>query len=592
MADPSDVQRRLVAVFAADVEGYSRLMAADEAGTLKGLTERRSILDKTIAQYRGRIANTAGDSVLAEFGSAVDAVQCAVEAQGELLEANANLPTDKRINFRIGIHVGDVMVRAGDLFGDGVNIAARLQALAQAGGVCVSGETYGQVRKVLPIAFSDLGPQQVKNIEEPMRAYAVSVVNQSIALNTAPFVDSNKPLPLPDKPSIAVLPFQNRSGDPEQDYFVDGLVEDIITALSRFKSLFVIARNSSFTYKSRAVDVRQVGRDLGVRYILEGSVRKAGGRVRITGQLVEATTGAHLWADQFDGELADVFALQDSITQAVAGTIVPTIQSAEMEHARRVRSQNVDAYDMYLRGVWLHTQMASPEGLTQARQFYDHAIQSDPTFVEPLSEAALSYIVQVAQGWVPPSAGLQHAMKYAERALRLDPNDSTVLATMAFVGALTRGAGDEWISMAARAVALNPNSAFAYARSGWVHLFSSKSETAIAHFERALRLSPKDIANWDVWTGLGSALLQVNRDQDAVTAAYTALQHGPNFLLAWRLLIAATALAGKVDDMHPAIARLSELEPNFRIGPFRRELINSAAFARLFDGLRLAGLPE
>jgi adenylate cyclase len=289
VSDTTEVRRRLAAVFAADVEGYSRLMGADEVGTLKGLTERRAILDKAIGDHRGRIANTAGDSVLAEFGSAVDAVQCAVEAQAALAEANVNLSPDKRINFRIGIHVGDVMVRAGDLFGDGVNIAARLQTLAQAGGVCVSGETYGQVRKVLPIAFSDLGLQQVKNIEEPVRAYTVVATDQSLT-----FPDTTRPLPLADKPSIAVLPFDNLSGDPDQAYFVDGMAEDIISALSHFPTLFVIARNSSFTYRGKAVDIKQVGRELGVRDVLEGSVRKAGNRIRITAQLIDASTGNHV----------------------------------------------------------------------------------------------------------------------------------------------------------------------------------------------------------------------------------------------------------------------------------------------------------
>jgi adenylate cyclase len=285
------VSRRLVAVFAADVEGYSRLMGADEVGTLKALTERRAILDRIIGEHRGRIANTAGDSVLAEFGSAVDAVQCAVEAQTALAEANSILAPDRRICFRIGIHIGDVMVRAGDLFGDGVNIAARLQSVAKPGGVCISAATYDQVRKVLPITFADLGPQNVKNIQEPIRAYqAVTGTREPEPLSNA----ENLP-PLPDKPSIAVLPFQNMSGDPEQEYFADGMVEEIITALSRFKSLFVIARNSSFTFKGKAVDVKEVGRRLGVRYVLEGSVRKASEKVRITGQLIDAVTGAHIW---------------------------------------------------------------------------------------------------------------------------------------------------------------------------------------------------------------------------------------------------------------------------------------------------------
>jgi TolB-like protein/class 3 adenylate cyclase len=309
VAEPIEVKRRLAAIFAADVEGYSRLMGADEVATLDALTARREILDSLIRMHGGRIANTAGDSVLAEFGSAVDAVRCAMEAQVALARANSTLPENRHINFRIGVHVGDVMVRAGDLFGDGVNIAARLQTLARAGGLCVCSVTYDQVRKILPLEFTDLGAQTVKNIEEPIRAYDVRGQGEaaSSALKDVSSPGDRKPLALPDKPSIAVLPFQNMSGDPEQEYFADGMVEEIITALSRNKQLFVIARNSSFAFKGRAVDIKQVARDLGVRYVLEGSVRKSGNRIRITGQLIDAASGAHLWADRFDGALEDVF---------------------------------------------------------------------------------------------------------------------------------------------------------------------------------------------------------------------------------------------------------------------------------------------
>src|SRR5262244_3119550 len=300
MSDPTKISRRLVAVFAADVEGYSRLVGADEVATLKGLTERRAILDRLIDEHRGRIANTAGDSVLAEFGSAVEAVQCAVEAQAALAEANSGVAPDRRISFRIGVHIGDVMVRAGDLFGDGVNIAARLQSIAKPGGVCISGATYDQVRKVLPMTFVDLGVQQVKNIQEPIRAYQVGAPSEAREAAPAHITEAETRPLMPDKPSIAVLPFENMSGDPEQEYFADGMVEEITTALSRFKSLFVIARNSSFAYKGKSPDLRQVGRELGVRYVLEGSVRKASDKVRITGQLIDTVTGAHLWADRFE----------------------------------------------------------------------------------------------------------------------------------------------------------------------------------------------------------------------------------------------------------------------------------------------------
>ena len=419
MAEPTDVQRRLVAVFAADVEGYSRLMGADEVGTLKGLTERRAILDRAIADHRGRIANTAGDSVLAEFGSAVDAVQCAVEAQAALTEANAALATDKRINFRIGIHVGDVMVRAGDLFGDGVNIAARLQALAQPGGVCVSVVAYDQVRKVLPLTFADLGVQHVKNIEEPIRVYTAS--RDASQGETA---SQEKQLALPDKPSIAVLAFQNMSADPEQEYFADGVVEDIITALSRFKSLFVIARNSSFTYKGRAVDIKQVGRELGVRYVLEGSVRKVGQRVRVTGQLIDATNSVHLWADRFEGSLENIFELQDQVTSGVVGALDPKLLEAEITRVKRKQPTSLDAYECFLRGAdYLHQWTANREAV---RLFY-RAIELDPGYAQAYAYAAFCF------GWRaaardPTDDEREEIARLAHEAVRLGKDDAFSLS--------------------------------------------------------------------------------------------------------------------------------------------------------------------
>lgn len=450
MAEPTDVQRRLVAVFAADVEGYSRLMGADEVGTLKGLTERRAILDKAIADHRGRIANTAGDSVLAEFGSAVDAVQCAMDAQAALAETNTSLSLDKRISFRIGIHVGDVMVRAGDLFGDGVNIAARLQTLAQPGGICVSGATYDQVRKVLLVSFADMGLQHVRNIEEPVRAYAISG-QAAVARSSAAAV----PLPPPDKPSIAVLPFQNMSGDPEQEYFADGIVEDITTALSRFKSLFVIARNSSFTYKGKAVDVRQVGRELGVRYVLEGSVRKVGNRVRITGQLVDAATGEHLWADKFDGAAEEVFDLQDRVTSNVAAVIAPKIEQVEIERIGQRPTSNLQAYDYYLRGLSINR--TTPMGNDEAIRMFRRAIELDANFAAAVGYLAVCYNVRRQQGFtVDPETEAAEAVRYARRALELGRDDSNILGMSAFALAYHAGELDSALSLVGRALQLNP----------------------------------------------------------------------------------------------------------------------------------------
>ena len=331
------VERRLAAILAADVAGYSRLMGANEEGTLAQLKSvRKALVDPTIAAHRGHIVKTTGDGMLVEFASAVDAVRGAVEFQRSMAEQNAAVPQDQRIEFRIGIHVGDIIFDDDDIFGDGVNIVARLEGIAEPGGVCMSDDAYRQVRGKVEIACDDMGQQSLKNIAEPMRAWRVRLTGQApSAVKSGLAMSQPQVLPPPDKPSIAVLPFQNMSGDPEQEYFADGIVEDIITALSHFKALFVIARNSSFTYKGRAVDVKQVGRELGVRYVLEGSVRKAANRVRITGQLVDTATGTHLWANRFDGGLGDIFDLQDQVTESVVGAIAPVVEKAEIERAKR-----------------------------------------------------------------------------------------------------------------------------------------------------------------------------------------------------------------------------------------------------------------
>src|SRR5215471_15798844 len=492
MSDATKVSRRLVAVFAADVEGYSRLMGADEVGTLKGLTERRAILDRLIGEHRGRIANTAGDSVLAEFGSAVDAVQCAVDAQSALAEANSGIAADRRISFRIGIHVGDVMVRGGDLFGDGVNIAARLQSVAKPGGVCISGATYDQVRKVLPITFADLGALQVKNIEEPIRAYQLGALSEAREAAPAHVAEADSLPPLPDKPSIAVLPFENMSGDPEQEYFADGMVEEIITALSRFKWLFVIARNSSFTFKGKAVDIKEVGRRLGVRYVLEGSVRKAAGKVRITGQLIDAVTGAHLWADRFERGLTDVFALQDEVTVAVVSAIQPKLLQTEIAMAARRRPENLTAYDFFLR-AWSQFYLTTREGLAEAIRLAHRALELDPGFGLAAALAGAGHMQNVLQGYaVDPQFDREEAIRLLHLALSINDDDPDVVAVAAVTSAYMVGDTESEIEMADRAVALNPNSFVAWSCRGQVYRIAGLPEEAVQSFERAIRTSPID----------------------------------------------------------------------------------------------------
>jgi TolB-like protein/class 3 adenylate cyclase len=594
-----DTERRLAAIFAADIEGYSRLMGADEVSTLQALTDRRGILDALISTHHGRIANTAGDSVLAEFASAVDAVKCAVEAQAALAHANAPLSPNRHINFRIGVHVGDVMVRSGDLFGDGVNIAARLQTLAQAGGVCISGVAHDQVRKILPLAFTDLGAQPVKNIEEPIRAYAIGARTETAksaltASVTATLPEVSKPLPLPDKPSIAVLPFQNMSGDPEQEYFADGMVEEITTALSRFRQLFVIARNSSFTYKGKAVDIKQVGRELGVRYVLEGSVRKAANRVRITGQLVDAMTGAHLWADRFDGGLDDIFELQDQVTVSVVGAIAPTLEQAEIERSKRKPTENLDAYDYYLRGV----ASAIPytrEGDNEALRLFYRAIELDPDFAVSYGWAAWIFVTRKSNGWMTDRAlETAEATRLGRRAVELGDHDAAALCWGGFALAYIAHELDDGIAYLDRALVLNPNLAAAWYVSGWLKVYFGEPEDAIERVARAIRLSPLDPLIFRMHCGIAYAHFFAGHYDEASSWAEKTVRLRPTWLTAVRGAAASHALAGRLDEARRHMARMRELDPALCISnlkdllPLRRE----EDFAKWVEALRKAGLPE
>jgi adenylate cyclase len=591
MSDPTKVSRRLVAVFAADVEGYSCLMGADEVGTLKGLTERRAILDRLIGEHRGRIANTAGDSVLAEFGSAVDAVQCAVDAQTVLADANTGVPPDKHINFRIGVHIGDVMIRAGDLFGDGVNIAARLQTLANPGAVCISGATYDQVRKVLPMTFVDLGVQQVKNIQEPVRAYQVGAPGDAREAASARVGETESPPPLPDKPSIAVLPFQNMSRDPEQEYFADGMVEEIITALSRFKWLFVIARNSSFTFKGKAVDIKEVGRRLGVRYVLEGSVRKALGKVRITGQLIDAMTGAHIWADRFERDLTDVFALQDEVTVAVVSAIQPKLLQAEIAIAARRRPENLTAYDFYLRAMQQYY-LTTPEGLAEAIRLAHRALELDPGFGVVAALAGSCHGLNVLLGYaVDPQFDRKEAVRLLRLALSLDDGDPDTLAWAALFSAFIVGDSESAIELADRAVALNPNSYWAWNCRGWVCKIAGLPEEAIQSFERAIRMSPVDPLLHRAFSGMGYAFIELGRFDEAIVAGKKAQRQNPSFSVAYRCLASALAHLGRDAEAREAAARLLEFDPTFTITSWIARGGQSNA-KLLIEGLRKAGLPE
>jgi adenylate cyclase len=583
------IERRLAAILAADVAGYSRLMEQDEVGTLQTLTAHREIMDRLIAEYAGRIANTAGDSVLAEFPSAVDAVQCAVAVQEALPQSSQEMPQEHRLQFRIGVHVGDVMVRGGDLLGDGVNIAARLQALAEPGGICVSEAAQQYVRKALHLGLDDLGPQAVKNIEEPIRAFAVRSV-----VGIAPLsMEQRTTLAPPDKPSIAVLPFANLSGNPDQDYFADGVVEDIITSLSRFPRLFVTARNSSFAFKGSASHPKQIGQQLGVRYLLEGSIRKAGARVRITAQLIEAATGTALWADRFEGDLTDIFALQDEVTEHVVGLLHPRIERAEIEAASRKRPESLTAYDRYLRALPLFHSMTR-EGFEEALRLLHDALALEPHFGAAANLASATVGHRIAQGWATDvRKDLDEMVRLGRLALDADPNDPNALAThgrdLAFTGADIDGG----IEAVDRAVEICPNSSYAWSLRGWTYAYAARPTDAVEAFLHAIRLSPMDLWLYSTLTGLALAYIQMGRFDAAIAASRKALQQNAHLSSTFRTLAAALAHTGRVEEAKGAAHSMLRLEPNFNITEWnQRNLWRQAAKDLLVEGLRMAGLPE
>ena len=527
------LERRLAAVLAADVAGYSRLMGRDEERThadLKAL--RKTLIDPKVASHRGRIVKTTGDGMLVEFASAVDAVRGAIEIQRSIAEQNATVPQDHRIEFRIGIHVGDIMLDDSDIFGDGVNIAARLEGIAEPGGICMSDDAYRQIRSKIEIACDDLGPQTLKNIAEPMRAWRVRLGGQGTATaQPAPHARQALALALPEKPSIAVLPFQNMSGDAEQDYFADGMVEEIITALSRFKSLFVIARNSSFTYKGKAVDVKQVGRELGVRYVLEGSVRKAGTRLRITGQLIEAATGAHLWADKFEGELRDVFDLQDNVATSVVGAIAPRLIAADAELARRKPPESWDSYDCYLRGNALFAQR-NPEATDKALALLRKAISLNPEFALAHSRAAACLLMRPEHGGRSLTAEERsEALQLTSRALELAEDNEWVLGWAAIIFVVLSGEVERGADLIDRALAINPNFSYAWNGRGWISVIVGDGARALDSFDHAIRLNPTD--DWAAVTsmqGKMSALWVMDRFSEALELADRVLARRPNDL--------------------------------------------------------------
>ena len=584
------VERRLAAVLAADVAGYSRLMGIDEEGTLARLKAvRKGLIDPAIASHRGRIVKTTGDGMLIEFASAVDAVRSAVEVQRRMAEQNATVPQNQRIEFRIGIHVGDIIFDDNDIFGDGVNIAARLEGISEPGGVCISDDAQRQIRAKVDVAYDDMGPQTLKNIAEPMRVWSVRL-DGGAPSPANPSTSPIQPLALPDKPSIAVLPFQNMSGDPEQEYFADGMVEDIITALSRFTTLFVIARNSSFTYKGRAVDIKQVGRELGVRYVLEGSVRKAANRLRISGQLIEASTGAHLWAEKFDGALEDVFELQDAVTERVVGAIEPSVNQAEINRACTKPTSNLDAYDNFLR-AFQQTALYTREGSDAAMNYIRQAIALDPGYALAKAYLSVIYMLRGIQGWGAPGDP-EKSLAAAREAIAQGSDDPSVLRwaghTLGFWGDHDRA-----IALLEKAARLNVNGSQILASLGWVKVYAcTDTERAIAHFERSIRLSPRDPEMTSTLTGIAFAHLIAGHNEQALAFAQQSIDEGPQFTSGHRAKITALTFLNREQEAKDAATVLLTFDPQFTISS-RLSVYRKGDFQqRYYAALKAAGLPE
>lgn len=584
------VHRRLAAIMAADVVGYSRMIEADEEGVrarLRGL--RAELIDPRIAADGGRIVKTMGDGILVEFPSAVDAVRNALDLLAAIRRRNADLTETDRIEFRIGINVGDILVEDDDIHGDGVNVAARLEGLCQPGEVYVSGAVYEHTAGKLEASFDDLGEQAVKNIARPIRIYRARAQSEEVA-GAVP--SGTARLSLPDKPSIAVLPFDNMSRDPEQEFFADGVVESITAALSRIRAFFVIARNSAFAYKGRAVNVSQIGRELGVAYVLEGSVQRAGARVRITVQLIETAGGAHLWAQKYDGALDDIFDLQDRITEQVAGALEPSIRLAEIERVQRKRPQELGAYDYAMRAM-RHVWMLEKDEADQALDLLEKALIIDPEYPLALALAGWCWAQRSVYNWVDDIAVAKaNALALAEKAANLSSDDPLILAVLGAVHTFARNYGAARVLLE-RAVAIDPNAAWALSRLGWLEVYSDHSDAARVLFERALRLSPLDPMNFNNYVGLASARQIAGDDNGAADLFLRALEERPNAHWIHRNLAAALHAAGRTAEAAASRDVLMTIYPDLTIAKYREAMVfTPRALERISEQLRALGVPD
>jgi adenylate cyclase len=595
-------QRRLAAILAADVVGYSRLMGRDESGTVARLRAiRKQTVVPIVARRGGRIVKLTGDGVLAEFGSAVEALTAAIELQQVMHDAARDEPKDHAIVLRMGLHVGDLIVEDDDLFGDGVNVAARLEAEAAPGGILISRTVHEAVAGRMNAGFEDLGNLHLKNIDRPVQALAVTWDPAAWALPdeaAAPyrrgpaFPAAGAPLDLPDKPSIAVLPFDNMSSDPDQEHFADGVVESITAALSRIRAFFVIARNSAFAYKGRAANVRDIGRELGVAYVLEGSVQRVGKRVRITAQLIETAGGVHLWTDRYDGSLDDIFDLQDRITEAVAGALQPSIRLAEIERARRKRPQDLGAYDYAMRAMQ-HAWLLERDAADRALELLEKALRIDPDYPLALALAGWCWAQRSVYNWADdPPAAQAEGLKLADRAASQSTDDPLILAVLGAVHTFARNYGVARV-MLERALALDPNAAWALSRLGWLNVYSDRPDEAKVHFEKAMRLSPLDPLNVNNLVGLAGAHHVAGDDAGAAALYIRALEERPNAVWIHRNLAPALASAGRLEEAKASLAKLLAAYPGYSIRKYREAMVFTPRMLdHMEEQMRLLGLPE
>jgi len=626
-----DVKRKLTAILSADVKGYSRLMGEDEVSTVRTLEDYRETMSTLIEQHRGRVVDSPGDNLMAEFASVVDAVRCAVEIQEALRAKNAELPENRRMRFRIGINLGDVIEEGDRIYGDGVNIAARIEGLAEPGGICISGSAYEQIENKLPLGYEYLGEHFVKNIAKPIRVYRVPMEPGGVAeatrrkkraglkmWNWAAFAgaavllfgagaivawyyfltpstsptgipfEQTRSVKLPEKPSIAVLPFTNMSGDPEQEYFSDGVTEDLITGLSKVSGLFVIARNSVFTYKGRAVKIERVGQELGVRYVLEGSVRKAGKRVRITAQLVDASTGGHLWAERYDRDLKDIFALQDEVTRKIVSALAVKLTEDEGNRIVRKGTDSLEAYDYTLRGMW-YLSVITKEANDRAREMFEKATALDPSYALACSLLGRTYLVEWTFGWSQKLQSLEQAYEFAQKSVSLDdllPWGHGLLGEVY----LWKKRHDQAIAELEKATNLDPNNADMLTGLGDVLSWSGRPEEAIVLVKKAMRLNPI-YPVWYLW-GLGHAYFLAGRHEEAITTLKRVLNRNPNFLPAHVYLAASYVELGRWDDARLEAKIFQEMSPDLSMEGWRQRLPykNQEVLDRLFNALRRTGL--